>query len=157
MHNQIFNIVSKCRPLACFYNRLYCVGHFIWIFVILLHSEASFCWVPLCVISLAQIFPKESSSSSNQSVSISVWNFITENLPVFQTLQWLYHWWIRVNWWEALDPHVLGKERGHSGGASNRIKSSDIGVWARGGGGLSMVVFSHSEWSTVIYWDMVNR
>ena len=62
-----------------------------------------------------------------QSVSkLSVQDVMTEDLPV--SLQWLYHWCIRVNWWGAFEPHVLGKERGHSGGVSKQIKSSDIGV-----------------------------
>lgn len=81
---------------------------------------------------------------------------MTENLPVFKTLQWVYHWCIRVNWWGAIEPRVLGKERGLSGWASNWIKSSDVGVWTGEGGGLFMVVFSHFEWSTLIYWDKVH-
>lgn len=52
--------------------------------------------------------------------------------------------------WGTLKLQVLDKKRGHSGGASNRIKSSDTVVWIEEGEGLFMAVLSFSEWTIVL-------
>lgn len=61
------------------------------------------------------------------------------------------HWCMR---WGALEPQAPDRKRGCSGGASNRIKSLDTGVWTRDRERLFIVVWSCCEGSAALGWGV---